>query len=152
MNYLDFHEDKTEALESYISQLEEKKAEADEAYAALGQLNSLHTNALNSTKADIKNTQAQIESSYNDRDGDSIMEYLTGLEELHIQEQEHTNISVFAIRVGKEYKALTDAATEKIIVLKANIEPLSKGVTVKLPEGINIEALRNLQLFADQKN
>jgi len=152
VNYLTFHEDKTEALESYISQLEEKKAEADEAYASLGQLNSLHTNALKSTKDDIKNTQAQIESSYNDRDGDSIMEYLTKLEELHIQEQEHTNISVFAIRVGKEYKALTDAAIQKIIVLKANIEPLSKGVTVKLPEGINIEALRSLQLFADQTN
>lgn len=152
VKYLSFHQDKTESLESYISQLEEKKAEADEAYVALGQLNTLHTNALNSTNADIKNTQAQIESSYNDRDGNSIMEYLTQLEELHIQEQEHQNISVFAIRVGKEYKALTDAAIQKISVLRANIEPLSKGITVKLPQGVNIEALRNLQLFADQPN
>ena len=152
VNYLSFHQDKEEALESYIAQLEEKKAEADEAYAELGQLNTLHTNALQSTNAEIKNTQTQIETSYNERDGDSIMDYLTQLEELHIQEQEHQNISVFAIRVGKEYKALIDAAIQKISVLRANIEPLSKGVTVKLPEGINIEALRNLQLFADQTN
>lgn len=150
VNYLSFHQDKEEALESYIGQLEEKKAESDQAYASLGQLNALHTSALESTNAEIKNTQTQIEASYNERDGDSIMEYLTQLEELHIQEQEHRNISVFATRVGKEYKALTDAAIQKISVLRANIEPLSKGVTVKLPQGVDIEALRSLQLFANE--
>lgn len=151
-NYLSFHEDKKDSLEAYIAQLTEKKEEAEEAYVLLGQLNTLHTNELKGTTAEIKNVQASIESSYNDRDGASIMEYLTQLEELHIQEQEHKNISVFAIRVGKEYKTLIDAAVQKIAVLQANIEPLSKGVTVKLPQGVNIEALRNLQLFADQKN
>jgi hypothetical protein len=151
-NYLSLRADKTEALEAYISRLEEKKQESEDAYVSLGQLNTLHTNALKSTTAEIKNTQIQIESSYNNRDGESIMEYVTQLEELHIQEQEHSTISTFATRVGKEYKALIDASSQKIIVLRANIEPLSKGVTVKLPEGINIQTLRNLQLFADQKN
>lgn len=152
VNYLSLHQDKAEALEAYISQLEEKKLEAEDAYSSLGQLNTLHTNARTGARADIVNMQKQIESAYNDRDSESIMEYVTQLEELHIQEQEHNTISTFAIRVGKEYKALIDAASEKIIVLRANIEPLSKGITVNLPEGINIEALRNLQLFADQTN
>lgn len=152
VNYLGFHQDKTEALESYISQLEEKKIESEEAYASLGQLNATHTNAQKSVALEIKNIQTQMESAYNNRNGDSIMEYLTQLEELHIEEQEHKNISVFSTRIGKEYKALIDASNQKISVLKANIEPLSKGVTVKLPQGVDIEALRSLKLFDEQTN
>lgn len=150
-NYLSLRADKTEALESYISQLEEKKQESEEAYVSLGQLNTLHTNARTSAQQDIKNMQIQIESAYNNRDSESIMEHLVQLEELHVQEQEHNTITTFAIRVGKEYKALIEASSQKITVLRANIEPLSKGVTVKLPAGVNLEVLRNLQLFADQK-
>lgn len=134
VNYLSLHTDKTEALEAYIAQLEEKTQESIDAYVSLGQLNSMHTNARDGERQNIANVQVQIESAYNNRDGESIMEYVTQLEELHVQEQEHNTIATFALRVGKEYKVLTDLASQKLAVLRANIEPLSKGVTVKLPQ------------------
>ncbi|MCB9806555.1 hypothetical protein H6768_01405 [Candidatus Peribacteria bacterium] len=150
VSYLHLHADKSASLEKYITQLEEKKQEANDAYLDLAQLNTLHKNAYTSLQEEIKTTQSLIENAYNNHDGDSIMQGLTQLEELHTEEQEHKNISVFATRIGTEYKTLITAAEQKLSVLRANIDPLVKGVTVKLPQGIDINALKNLQLFATE--
>lgn len=81
-------------------------------------------NTLPGVQQEIKNTQANIEISYNNRDGNSIIRGLTQLEELRIQEQEHKNVSVFATRIALEYSALVSAAEQKIVVLRANTAPL----------------------------
>lgn len=73
VSYLRLHPDKQNALENYINQLEEKKNESEEAMNALNQLNALHSSTLPGIQSEIKNTQAAIESSYNNRDGVSIM-------------------------------------------------------------------------------
>jgi hypothetical protein len=150
--YLRIHPDKQNALENYINQLEEKKNESEEAVNALNQLNSLHANTLPGIQSEIKNKQAAIESSYNNRDSGSIMNQLSDLEELHIQEQEHTNVVVFTSRIAAEYNALITAANQKLTVLRANMAPLIQGVTVKLPQGININALKDLKIFATETN
>jgi hypothetical protein len=91
---------------------------------SLNQLNSLHTNTIPGIQQEIRNAQASIEVSYNNRDGNSIIRGLTELEELRIQEQEHKNVSVFATRIALEYTALLSAANQKIVVLRANTAPL----------------------------
>jgi hypothetical protein len=150
--YLRIHPDKQNALENYINQLEEKKNESEEAMNALKQLNALHANTLPGIQSEIKNKQASIESSYNNRDGGSIMNQLADLEELHIQEQEHKNVVVFTSRIAAEYNTLITAANQKLTVLRANMAPLIQGVTVKLPQGININALKDLKIFATETN
>ncbi len=150
VSYLRLHPDKQNALENYINQLEEKKNESEEAMNGLNQLNALHTNALPSIQSEIKNKQNSIESSYNDRDGVAIIRSLSELEELRIQEQEHKNIIVFSARIAAEYNTLITAANQKLVVLRANMAPLIQGVTVKLPQGININALKELKIFATE--
>jgi hypothetical protein len=150
--YLRLHEDRAWALENYIARLEEKKQETEASLAQLGQLHSLHTNALPALRQEIKNTQAAIEVAYNNRDGASIIRGLSQLEEFRIQEQEHRSTALFAERIGIEYRALIAAAAQKITVLQANTEPLIQGVTVKLPQGIDINALKALKIFATEEN
>lgn len=148
--YLHLHADRASALENYIARLEEKKQETEEALTLLSQLHSLHTNARPAIVQEIRNTQAAIETAYNNRDGASIMRGLAQLEELRIQEQEHNSTALFAQRIGIEYRALIIAAAQKITVLRANTEPLVQGVTVKLPQGIDINALKVLKIFATE--
>jgi len=148
--YLKLHAEKGEALERYITQLENKKEETKEAYASLEQLNTFHTSAFAKKQTEIKNTQIAIESAYNQRNADDVIRGIITLEELHTEEQEHKTISVFATRIGGEYRALINAAEQKISVLRANTDPLVKGTTVNLPQGININVLKDLQLFATE--
>jgi len=148
VSYLRLHPDKRVALENYITQLSEKKDEADEALASLNQLQSIHTNALPGLQASIKNTQSVIETAYNNRDGWAIIDDLSRLEELRIEEQEHKNVAVFASRIAIEYSTLVSAMSERIVVLQANIAPLVQGITVKLPTSVSIDALKELKIFA----
>lgn len=94
--------------------------------------------------------QNDIESAYNNRDGETIIRDLSRLEELHIEEQEHTSTALFAQRIAAEYSALIPIADQKIVVLQANTAPLVQGVTVKLPQGVNIDVLKNLRIFATE--
>lgn len=152
VSYLRLHPDRLSALENHIARLEEEKQEAEESLASLGQLHSLHTNALPGITQEIRATQAAIETAYNNRDGDSILRGLSQLEELRIQEQEHNSTALFAQRIGIEYRTLIAVASQKIIVLRANIDPLVQGVTVKLPQGVDINTLKALKIFATQDN
>lgn len=148
VNYLRLHPDKLTSLEYYISQLEEKKENGQAALASLTQLVSIHTNTLPGLQAQIENIQNDIEIAYVERNGERIMSGLQDLEEFRIEEQEHRTTILFANRMAQEYKVLIAAAEQKIIVLQANTAALVKGVTVVLPEGINIKALQDLKIFA----
>jgi hypothetical protein len=150
VSYLRLHPDKQLALENYITELEDQTTKANDALSALNQLNALHVNALPTIQSQIKNIQASIEASYNNRDGNAIVRGLTQLEELRIEEQEHKNIAIFSSRVAAEYSALITASNQKLTVLRANMAPLVQGVTVKLPQGINIDALKDLKIFATE--
>jgi hypothetical protein len=97
--YLKLHTKKEDALEKYITQLEDKKEETKEAYASLEQLNTLHTNAFTAKQGEIKNIQTTVESAYNQRNSEEVLRGIIELEELHTAEQEHKTISVFATRI-----------------------------------------------------
>lgn len=146
--YLRIHPDKQTALDNYIVQLDEKQTEGKNAMSTLTQLKDLHTNGLADVQAEIKNIQAVIESAYSARDSDTIIQGIADLEELHITEQEHKNVIVFSQRFIKEYTELTTAIEKRLILIRANIVPLIQGVTVTLPAGIDVKALKDLQLFS----
>lgn len=122
--YLRLHPDRITALEKYISELNERKEDAKTAAATLVQLRDFHNNALKSTQADIKNAQVAIEQSYAQRNGEEIIGGLARLEELHIEEQEHKNITIFAQRFIVEYTAIILVAEKKLAVLRANTAAL----------------------------
>jgi hypothetical protein len=142
------HPDKLASLEHYIDELQQKKEDGQEALASLTQLASLHTNALTGILAQIQTIQNNIEVAYVDRDGDKIMSNLQDLEEYHIDEQEHRNTALFATRMAKEYAVLIAAAEQKLTVLRANTAALAQWITVTLPAGVNIKALKDLRIFA----
>lgn len=146
--YLRVHPDKTTALENYVSQLEESHADAKAAHASLTLLGDFHANAIQNIQTDIKNTQSAIEQAYTERNSDEIMSWIERLEELRISEQEHRNIVVFSKRFIAEYAALMTGVEKKIIVIKANAPALIQGITVKLPEWIDVNLLKDLQLFS----
>jgi hypothetical protein len=51
---------------------------------------------------------------------------LAHIEELHIEEQEHKNVSIFAKRFLLEYNAIINASEKKLTVLKANAAALTQ--------------------------
>lgn len=148
--YLQAHPVKMPALESYIQQLTEKTEEAKTAVATLTQLNNFHINALSTSQINIKNAQSAIEKSYSEQNSADIMDGLAYIEELHIEEQEHKNISIFAKRFLLEYNAIINASEKKLTVLKANSAALTQWITVSLPAGIDIKTLKDLHLFSTE--
>ncbi len=124
VSYLRVHPDRRTALENYIQQLTDKKGEAKVAATTLTQLRDFHSNALKGNQDEIKTAQASIEQSYAQKNGEDIIQSLAHLEELHIEEQEHKNITIFAQRFILEYNTLIATSEKKITVLSANTAAL----------------------------
>ncbi len=148
VQYLRLQPNRLSGLENYIDQLDRAKNDAKEAMNTLTQQADLHAGILPSIQEEIKNTQNSLENAYNNRDSSAIIKGLVQLEELRIEEQEHRNNTVFSRRLAREYAALIQASEQRITVLRANAAALAQGITVRLPEGVNIAALKELKLFA----
>jgi hypothetical protein len=126
VNYLSLHAERADALDAYISQLEEKVGEAQTSVASLEQQFQLNRDALPSVQSEIKNVQGTVEQAYVNRNSEAIIEGLVRLEELHTQEQEHKVAAIFAERLAKEYNVFITGSNQKLIVLKANKDALVK--------------------------
>lgn len=152
VNYLSLHTDRAEALDAYITQLEEKVGESQTSVTSLEQQFQINQSAVAPLQADIKATQTSVEQAYNDRKSDEIIAGLVRLEELRTEEQEHKAAAIFAERIAKEYNVFINASNQKLAILKANKEALVKWVKVILPPGIDIKLLKELNIFSTETN
>lgn len=146
--YLRVHPDKAESLDTYTQKLSEKTEEAKVIVNTLSQLHDFHNNAYMTLQTDIKNAQNTIEQAYINRNSAEIMQALARLEELHVEEQEHKNIAIFAKRIALEYTNIITFSEKKLVIIRANTEALAKGVTVSLPIGADVNILKDLKLFS----
>lgn len=126
INYLSLHTDRTEALDAYITQLEEKVVESQTTVTSLEQQFQLNQSAIAPLQVDIKATQTTVEQAYNNRKSDEIIAGLVRLEELRTEEQEHKAAAIFSERIAKEYSVFINASNQKLAILKANKEALVK--------------------------
>ncbi len=146
--YLRVHPDKKDSLNTYIEKLSEKTEEAKIIVNTLSQLHDFHTSAYTTLQADIKNTQNTIEKAYVDRNSSGITDGVDRLEELHVEEQEHKNVAIFAKRIALEYTNIITLAEKKLVIIRANIDALAEGITVSLPAGSDVNMLKDLKLFS----
>lgn len=152
VNYLSLHADRADALDAYITQLEEKVTESQTSLASLEQQFQLNQSAVAPIQSDIKATQTAVEQAYNNRKSDEIITGLVRLEELRTEEQEHKVAAVFAERIAKEYTVFINASNQKLAILKANKDALVKWVKVTLPPGIDVKLLKELNIFSTETN
>ncbi len=148
VEYLRLHTDKKDSLDTYIQKLDEKKEEAKIVVNSLSQLHDFHNNAYNTVQTDIKNTQNNIEQAYKNQNSAEIIQWITHLEELHVEEQEHKNIVLFTQRISLEYARLITLSEKKLVIMRANTEALAEGITVSLPVGSDVNVLKDLKLFS----
>jgi hypothetical protein len=147
LEYLKSHEDRAEALDRYVSILQNKTTEAQSVVANLVVFRDFHANSFTSLAETINAKQASIEAHYRNRDGESIEQGLIDLEELRITSNDHRQASIFANNFIQEYTALITASNNKLAILNSNKDPLVKGVTILLPPGATLDNLRDLHLF-----
>lgn len=152
VNYLSLHTDRAEALDAYITQLEEKVGESQTSVTSLEQQYQLNQSAIAPIQSDIKTTQTAVEQAYNNRKSDEIIAGLVRLEELRTEEQEHKVAAIFAERIAKEYTVFINASNQKLTILKANKDALVKWVKVTLPPGIDVKLLQELKIFSTETN
>jgi len=146
--YLDAKKDRQAAIEYYIEELTSHSQKASTTLQAINAQTLVHKNALTSTQADIKNTQAKIEQAYLDRRSSAIMDNIAQLDELTLVQQDHKYGQIFGQQIASEYEKLIKFSDTKLTLLKANIPALVQGITVNLPKGTNVTALEELQIFS----
>lgn len=148
VEYLRLHTDKKDSLDTYIQKLDEKIEEAKLINNSLSQLHDFHNNAYTTLQTDIKNAQNTVEQAYKNQNSNDIMQWITHLEELHIEEQEHKNIVIFTQRIALEYSRLITLSEKKLVIIRANTEALAQWITVSLPIGSDVNVLKDLKLFS----